>query len=114
MILCMPAREVYRKKACDIPSSVERHPEEFQKLFDGLPDGSRERIEVDRMISAQDGKEKAAEADIDESVKQLRHILSNRPENTLAVVAHGGLITRLTGEEADNCMMLECILFHNK
>jgi broad specificity phosphatase PhoE len=112
MLLCLPAREVYRKKQCDIPLAVYK-PDELQKLLEELPEGSKARIDANTMIRAQDGMEEAAEPDIDGSVRQLRYILATREENTIAVVTHGGLIERLTGEKADNCTMLECVLFYS-
>jgi broad specificity phosphatase PhoE len=51
-----------------------------------------------------------AETDFIERMRSLRDWLGARPERTIAVVTHWGVIYALTGKQVKNCVQLECAL----
>merc|ERR1712023_431130 len=89
------------------------NPEQFQEFLedeDMCPSGKK-KLQLDTMIKGPQWERPARTEE--ESVQHLRFILATHEATTLAVVTHGGVIKALTGLDADNCSMVECILFEH-
>lgn len=131
MQLCLPAREMYwhqkfwgTPNLANTPITV-HDPTKFEEFlngkekfgegmdieeFDSCPEG-KEKLDASTMIRAPQW-EREAKCE-EESVQHLLHILATHPANTIAVVTHGGVIKALTGVEAENCTIVECVLFEH-
>ncbi|CAE7203908.1 unnamed protein product [Symbiodinium natans] len=92
------ARELWWDDVANQPGTLESVSEVLRQL----PRGQ----EVQGLKAALAIKGPSTEA---ESIREFRTVLASRPERTIAVVTHWGVINALCGQGADNCEMMECL-----
>lgn len=101
MELCRAAREMWWNERANHPGT----PAQMRKLLTTLPRGDEVQEVDDALVEGPDEP-----ADEYASVRQLEQILAMRPERTVAVVCHWGVINSLCGASPGNCDILECML----
>lgn len=77
------------------------------------PEGSWGYPEVAAAVDSSGGSAgifEEAEAEFVERMRGLHGWLAARPERTIAVVSHWGVIHALSGKQVENCALLECEL----
>jgi len=114
MQLCWPLSEGWAWNAWNQPITVD-NPEELSQLLDTLPNGSR--IDVTTGIKMVDAIGQMREKDkFPTKMEQLRQILARRPEKSILMVTHGGVIDDLLDppQHAENCQLLERVIFTNR
>eukprot|EP00850_Spirogloea_muscicola_P020453 SM000216S06579 [mRNA] locus=s216:174941:180922:- [translate_table: standard] len=87
--------------ASDVGRSPEVVADEYPHLyFDHLPNGRQDPLAV--VVEPPDV--------FDERVSRFRKWLAARPEHTIAVVSHWGVLHQLTGRDFGNCELFTCRL----
>ena len=96
--ICRHAREMWWDEKANTPSS----PEVINDLLKTLPRGDGV-CGVEAALDTTDVP--LSERD---SIRALKLELASRPEDVVCVVCHWGVINAISGENADNCQMVEC------
>ncbi|CAE7705689.1 unnamed protein product [Symbiodinium necroappetens] len=97
LVVVRSARELWWEDVANQPGPLES----VYKRLEQLPRGQ----EVQALEAALSAKDAGTEA---ESIRLFRTVLAKRPEKTIAVVTHWGVINALCRQSADNCEMMEC------
>eukprot|EP00439_Symbiodinium_sp_Y106_P029910 s1025_g3.t1 len=98
LVVVRSARELWWEDVANQPGPLES----VYKRLEQLPRGH----EVQALEAALSTKDAGTEA---ESIRHFRTVLAKRPEKTIAVVTHWGVINALCRQSADNCEMMECL-----
>jgi len=99
MVLCRHARELWWDEQVNTPSDWEtmgKFLAEMQQIRKGEIEG------VEDALTEQEGERE------EDSVSRLVEVLRNRPERSIAVVCHWGVIHGISGASANNCEVVEC------
>lgn len=96
---CRHAREMWWDEKANWPA---KSPAELDSLLKSLPRGG-DVCCLEMALESADVPQ--SERD---SIRALKEELASRPEDSVCIVCHWGVINALTGENADNCELVEC------
>ena len=96
--VCRHARELWWDEKANTPSTAE----ELEVLLKTLPRGDAV-CGVDAALDLTDVPKTE-----NESIRALKQEVAGRPEDTICIVCHWGVINAMCGENADNAQVVEC------